>query len=234
MQNMWFPDYFRELNMFSLFLRFLICIICGGMIGIEREWRHRTAGFKTHILVCLGAAVCMMTGQYAMVYFDGGDIDPTRLGAQVISGIGFLGVGTIIIKNNNEVKGLTTAAGLWVSACIGLAVGIGFFEIAIVGTLCVVFLFLVMRQLNIFGVVKEANIHIYVEVEELSNIQELMHLMQEIQAEVYSMEKKYTIKREGRAIGIILSVRGEKSLEKELFKLIAKQDYVLAFSEIDN
>ena len=69
MQNFIVPEYFRELNMISILLRFLVCIICGGMIGIEREWKHRTAGLKTHILVCLGSAVCMMTGQYVWVYF---------------------------------------------------------------------------------------------------------------------------------------------------------------------
>ena len=114
----------RELNWISIVLRLALAIICGGIIGIERGRKGRTAGFRTHVLVCIGAALTVLTNQYMMQYFGGGD--PARLGAQVINGIGFLGTGTILITEQREVKGLTTAAGLWASACMGLAIGAGF------------------------------------------------------------------------------------------------------------
>ncbi|MCI8408128.1 MAG: MgtC/SapB family protein [Lachnospiraceae bacterium] len=233
MKDFLVPEYFRELNMLSILLRFLICIICGGMIGIEREWKHRTAGLKTHILVCLGSAVCMMTGQYVWVYFASAGIDPTRIGAQVISGIGFLGVGTIIIKNNTQVKGLTTAAGLWVSACIGLAAGIGFFEIAVIGTLCVELLFLVVRQLKVFEVVREYTIHLYVEVEDVTNIKELLKIIRNQECNIYSMNICQSINSKEGVVGVVLGIHGGEHIGEELTEVVSQLDYVTGFEEME-
>lgn len=227
------PEYFRELNMLSVLLRFLACIICGGMIGIEREWKHRTAGLKTHILVCLGSAVCMMTGQYVWVYFDGAGIDPTRIGAQVISGIGFLGVGTIIIKNNTQVKGLTTAAGLWVSACIGLAAGIGFFEIAVIGTLCVELLFFIVRQLNVFEVAKENTIHLYVEVKDITNVKEILEIIQKQECNIFSMNMCQSVSHDEGIVGVILGIHGGEDIGEKLTDMVSKLDYVTGFEEME-
>lgn len=227
------PEYFRELNMVSVLLRFIACIICGGMIGIEREWKHRTAGLKTHILVCLGSAVCMMTGQYVWVYFGSTGIDPTRIGAQVISGIGFLGVGTIIIKNNTQVKGLTTAAGLWVSASIGLAAGIGFFEIAVIGTFCIELLFLIARKLKVFEAVKENTIHLYVEVEDVIYIKELLKIVQKQECNVFSMNMCQSVSGKEGLVGVVLGIHGGESIGDELVKLISQLDYVTGFEEME-
>lgn len=116
-------------------LRLVLALVLSGLVGYEREHASRPAGFRTHILVGLGSALVMITAEY-MVRQAGADarLDPTRLGAQVISGIGFLGAGTII-RNGSSVKGLTTAASLWAVACIGLAAGSGFFPGAIIATL---------------------------------------------------------------------------------------------------
>lgn len=234
MEELWFPDYLRELNMISIMLRFLVCIVCGGVIGIEREWKHRTAGFKTHILVCLGAAVCMMTGQYVLAYFKVASIDPARIGAQVVSGIGFLGVGTIIVTKNAKVKGLTTAAGLWVSACIGLAVGIGFFEIAIIGTLCVEVLFFVVKQLNVFGVVKETRIFLYVEISDISHVKDLMALLRENDCSIFSMDMHHSNIKEENTVGVIFGIRGSEATGDNVITLVSNQEYVLGFEEMEN
>ena len=122
-------------NIISLLVRTLLVIVCAGLIGYDRDAHGAAAGFRTHILVCMGAMIAMSTGQYAAIYYN---IDVTRIGAQVVSGIGFLGAGSIIV-NKRHITGLTTAAGLWASACIGLALGIGFYEGAIVGTIAVWF-----------------------------------------------------------------------------------------------
>lgn len=233
MQNFILPEYFRELNMLSILLRFLVCIVCGGMIGIEREWKHRTAGLKTHILVCLGAAVCMMTGQYVWVYFGNTGIDPTRIGAQVISGIGFLGVGTIIIKNNTYVKGLTTAAGLWVSACIGLAAGIGFFEVAVIGTFCVELLFFIVRQLNVFEVVRENKIHLYVEVKDVSNIKELLREIKKQECNIFKMSIHQSVSGEAGATGVVFGIHGGEHIGEELTEIVSELDYVIGFEEME-
>ena len=122
-----------EPNLLTLIIRTLLAIICAGVIGFERDAHGSAAGLRTHILVCLGAMIAMSTGVFAATHFSG---DASRIGAQVVSGIGFIGAGTIMV-NRGHIKGLTTAAGLWTSACIGLAIGTGFYEAAIVGSIAV-------------------------------------------------------------------------------------------------
>lgn len=115
-------------------IRLLLAVLLSGLVGLEREVKGRAAGFRTHILVCVGSALMMLTGVY-MASIDMA-VDSTRLGAQVISGIGFLGAGTII-QFRDSVRGLTTAASLWAAAGIGLAVGAGFYVGAVSTTLIV-------------------------------------------------------------------------------------------------
>lgn len=125
-------DYLRELNMASVVVRLLLAMLVGGLIGMERERKRRAAGFRTYMLVCIGAALTMLLGQYQSVMLElsgtaaAGDV--SRYGAQVINGIGFLGAGTIVVTRHSHIRGLTTAAGLWASAGVGLALGIGFYE----------------------------------------------------------------------------------------------------------
>mgnify|MGYP004662540205 FL=1 len=122
-----FLDPVRDLTDWAVVLRMLLSVAAGGTIGLEREFRRRPAGFRTHILICLGACITTMTSQYLLLrmhYYT----DITRLGAQVIAGIGFVGAGAIMVTRRRQVKGLTTAAGLWVSAIIGLSFGAGFYE----------------------------------------------------------------------------------------------------------
>ena len=159
----------RELNWISIVLRLALAIICGGIIGIERGRKGRTAGFRTHVLVCIGAALTVLTNQYMMQYFGGGD--PARLGAQVINGIGFLGAGTIIVTGRHKVKGLTTGAGLWACACMGLAIGIGFYEAAIAACVLILFVNSALHRMDNYVVSKSKVVEIYVEfgtVEDIS------------------------------------------------------------------
>ena len=136
-------EYLRELNLLSICLRIILSLIIGGILGLERGRKNRPAGFRTYILVCLGSTIVMMTNQYVYQVF--GASDPTRMGAQVISGIGFLGAGTIMVTGRQQIKGITTAAGMWSAACCGLAIGIGFYEGAIAGGIIV---FLIMEFLE--------------------------------------------------------------------------------------
>lgn len=142
-----FFDPIRELTLLSVFLRFLLSTVCGAVIGYERSKHRHAAGLRTHIIVCIGATSVMLLSQYLMEYYSS-NADPSRLGAQVISGIGFLGAGTIVTTGHQQgqyVRGLTTAAGLWASACMGLVVGGGFYEAAVI--MCA-FLFAVIAVLN--------------------------------------------------------------------------------------
>ena len=140
----WLLNAASSWSLLAVSIRLFFALIVGLIIGIDRERKRRVAGIKTHILVCLGSALVMITSQYMMVEF--GDMaDISRMGAQVISGVGFLGVGTIIVTGRNQVKGLTTAASMWGCACVGLAAGIGFIEGVIIT------LFLLVLTLKVLG-----------------------------------------------------------------------------------
>ena len=127
----------NELNPVSITVRILLALVLGGLLGLEREKKQRPAGFRTYVVVCIGSALACITNIYICNYLGGSD--PARIPAQVISGIGFLGAGTIIVTRNNHIKGLTTAAGLWCCATIGIAVGSGFYFGAIICDLLLVF-----------------------------------------------------------------------------------------------
>ena len=143
----WLLDAASSWSLLAIVIRLLFALIVGLIIGIDRERKRRVAGIKTHILVCLGSALVMITSQYMMEAF--GDVaDISRMGAQVISGVGFLGVGTIIVTGRNQVKGLTTAASIWVCACVGLAAGIGFIEGVIIVLVLLVFTLKVLGKLD--------------------------------------------------------------------------------------
>ena len=121
----------------GIWIRLLFSLAVGMFIGIDRGLKRRGAGIKTHVLVCLGSAIVMLTSEYMFRTFPSAKADMARMGAQVISGIGFLGVGTIMVTGRNQVRGLTTAACLWVCACEGLAAGIGFVDGAFYGLILI-------------------------------------------------------------------------------------------------
>lgn len=131
-----------------IILRLLLSGILSGLIGFERELHHRSAGLRTHILVSLGSTLVMLTSLYVFdIYKDKVPLDPARIAAGVITGIGFLGAGAII-RMGEDVKGLTTAASLWVTAAIGLAIGCGFYIPAISTTILVIFVLIFLRKLE--------------------------------------------------------------------------------------
>jgi len=147
---------------YEVAIRLALAVVVGGLIGYEREFKNRPAGFRTHILVCLGAAITSMIQLYSiqettnMIIMhpelqSAMKVDIGRLGAQVISGVGFLGAGTII-HDKGSIKGLTTAASIWTVACIGLAAGLGYYTLTLLSTICVfiVLVFLKTFEARIF------------------------------------------------------------------------------------
>ena len=137
----------REVTLLAVILRISCAALLGGILGLEREIKHRAAGLRTYMLVCVGACLVMLTNQYIFQTFNASD--PVRMGAQVVSGIGFLGAGTIIVTRHRQIKGLTTAAGLWSVAGVGLALGIGFYEAAIAGTLVIFIVITLLQKLDV-------------------------------------------------------------------------------------
>ena len=139
-----------------------MAIVLGGMIGMERGLKNRPAGLRTYMLVCLGACIVMLTNQYVYEAFGVGD--PVRMGAQVVSGIGFLGAGTIIVTARNQIKGLTTAAGLWASACVGLALGIGLYAVSIMGSVAIFVILTLLHELDFRMRRSTKQVEVYVEL----------------------------------------------------------------------
>ncbi len=126
----------RNITLLTVLLRILIACLCGCLIGLERSAKNRPAGFRTHMLVCIGACTATLTGHYLYLNL-GMPADVTRIGAQVITGLGFIGAGTILVTQKGSVKGLTTAAGLWASGVAGLAIGAGFYEGGLIATVMI-------------------------------------------------------------------------------------------------
>ena len=197
--------YLREINTASIIIRLTLAVIFSGIIGLERGRKKRPAGLRTHILVCVGSTVVMITSQY-MTDILGNTGDIARLGAQVISGIGFLGAGTIIIDGKNKVKGLTTAAGLWSCACMGLAIGIGFYEGAIITC---IFLFGVVTGLHKLDLYLQGNskvIDIYAEFDNISAVTDFISNVKETGARVSDIEMKKS-KESGGGVGVIMTLK---------------------------
>lgn len=185
-------NYFQDLNIVSVTLRLLFAMLSGTIIGIDRSRKRRGAGIKTHVLVCMGAAQVMLTAQYTTLIFDASKIDITRMGAQVISGVGFLGVGTIIVTGRNQVRGLTTAAGLWACACIGLAAGIGFWEGAIVALLFVIITFGILARLDAYVSRHSKVLDLYVELDSLKHASDFLKEVRAMEVKVENFEVNKT------------------------------------------
>jgi len=221
---------FRELTLLSVVIRVLVSVILGGIIGLERGLKNRAAGFRTYMLVCMGACIVMVTNQYIFQVYGTGD--PVRMGAQVISGIGFLGAGTIIVTSRSQIKGLTTAAGLWASACIGLAVGVGFYEVAVIGGLCVFLVLTVIHrwELHMQRNVKQCTLYVELKPECV-----MRQLLQEARDAKISLTNLQLEKNEMGAVSLITTVKSrEKSLKKRtsLLEAVQRLPSVAYFEEL--
>ena len=182
-----FFDSLRDINMVSVSVRMLLAVVCGGVIGMEREYKRRPAGFRTHILICLGAAMTTLTSQYLYLYMHY-YTDMARLGAQVVAGIGFIGAGTIIVTRRQRVKGLTTAAGLWTSAIVGLALGGGFYEGGIAATVLVLAAELLFSKLEYRMLENAPEVNLYVEYTGKPCLESILKLYRERELKVLNLE----------------------------------------------
>jgi putative Mg2+ transporter-C (MgtC) family protein len=170
-------DYLRDFNVVSILIRLILAMFMGGTIGLERGKQGRAAGMRTHIFVCLGATLTTMIGYFSLFQHSTGD--PLRVAAQVISGIGFLGVGTILLKGRFQITGLTTAAGLWCAAAIGIALGAGFYEGAIITFVCSVLTVTTFWRIEYLLNKKNRRFGIYVEISSDKNIRTMIDLLSE-------------------------------------------------------
>ena len=185
-------EYIRDVNHFgAMIIRIVAAALCGGFIGIERGQKRRPAGFRTYMIVCMAAALTMIIGQYMWIKWAPiakVNVDVSRFGAQVINGIGFLGAGTIIVTGRQEVKGLTTAAGLWASACMGLAIGAGFVEGALCACMLILGTITVLSKIETIIMQKARNINIYVEFDTLDCVADVIEVIKSCDIRIFDVE----------------------------------------------
>ena len=225
------PDFMYELNIYSISIRLLLAILLGGIIGLERGATRHAAGFRTHILVCMGAALAMLTNQFIYDTFST-LVDPARMGAQVITGVGFLGVGTILVTANKKIKGLTTAAGLWASACLGLAAGIGFYDGAILGGIAIFVSLAILPKLENFVYQRSGVISIYVEVTDFDSFKAFMESLSTLGITVIETDLSQPSALTPGGIPFVLSLklpRGRRSAE--IIEILSQPENVTYIEE---
>ena len=201
---------FREITELSIVVRIVSALVVGGIIGLERGTKNRPAGLRTYMLVCVGSCLIMLTNQYIYQFTGAGD--PMRLGAQVVSGIGFLGAGTIMVTKRNQIKGLTTAAGLWACAGVGLALGIGFYEAGITATLSIFTILTLMRKWEQRAHKKIRFMDVYVELDNTVPLSDLTQQLRDLDLHIESIQFDTDLTVESNARSFVLSL---KSLKKE-------------------
>ena len=183
--------------------------------------KNRPAGFMTYLLVGCGSTLIMITNQYIADKYVG--IDPTRMAAQVVSGIGFLGAGTIITTSKREVRGLTTAAGLWAAAAVGLAIGIGFYSAAVIGTVLIMLSLIWLKKIDAYVKTHARVIEIYLEYNREFSMKKLLDYFEEQQYELFDME-----------IGKIKTLDGELGNLNFMLDLKQKVNHGILISQIED
>ncbi len=217
---------FAAWNIQNIIIRVVVAAILGGIIGLDRGMKHRGAGTKTITVVCLGATLVMLTEQYIQINFPG-LANMNRLAAQVISGVGFIGVGTIIISKH-RVRGLTTAATLWASACVGLAVGIGFIEGGILITVMMLVSLHVLPFVERFATRHSRYCNVFMDVEKSRDLHIVIQDLKEAGIVIDSMEMSES-RDAGEEISVHMVLYVKKSMERTaIYDILMKSDKVVS------
>ncbi len=219
-------EWLGNLTIGSIIIRLIITILFCGFIGAERAVKRHAAGLRTYVLVGVGAAVAMMTNEYLIEVGYG--VDGARLGAQVISGIGFLGAGTILVTSRNQIRGLTTAAGLWACACMGLAIGAGFFTLALLGAFIIILALIFFPKIERIFELHSTVYDLHVELDSRPNLKEFITFLRKNEIKVFSLEHNAAYSESGLSVYTITigltksakkSFKNGKILIEEIFRL---------------
>ncbi len=223
------------LSIWDMLARVGVAILCGGAIGLERGRKRRPAGFRTYMLVCVGSAMTMILSTYLVVMINTVwapvlpftvSTDVSRFGAQVINGIGFLGAGTIIVTGRQQVKGMTTAAGLWASACMGICIGAGFYLAAFICCLFIIITVVILSKLERFILSRSKNINLYVEFEDINDLSDVIEKIKQYDTRIFDVEVTKAKYSETKYPNAIFSLR--------LSKKVTHTAIMTAISEIDS
>lgn len=201
----------RQLTDIAMVIRIFSAVLIGGVIGLERGRKNRPAGFRTYMLVCVGSCLIMIINQY--VYQTTGTGDPLRLGAQVISGIGFLGAGTIVVTRRNQIKGLTTAAGLWAAAGVGLTLGIGYYEAAITTAIAIYLILTVLHCIEVRINKKAKQVELYVELRKSVFMGTFIRELRELNLDIENIQTENDSVMEKETYALIVSLKSKKRID---------------------
>lgn len=236
-------DELRALTLWSGLLRLFCAALFGGLIGMERGRKGRAAGFRTYMLVCIGAALTMMLGQYEYQMAEGPwaassaalgiKTDVSRFGAQVINGIGFLGAGTIIVTGRQKVKGVTTAAGLWASACMGLAIGAGFYECMLLGFVWILLCFQLLPWVEDRVCARSADMNVYIEFDGMERLDQIFAAIKGMKVQIYDVELSSGQECAGRRPNAVFSFRlEEKRRHAQVLSELSRIDGIRQIDEV--
>lgn len=219
------PEYLSSL------IRLCLSIVAGGILGHERGKKRRAAGFRTHILVCMSACLIMTTNIQLTTAFDMGD--PTRMPAQVISGIGFLGAGCILVTDKNRIKGLTTAAGLWAAACLGLCIGAGYYGIAIFSCGAIYLILTMFRMMDKLLGRKVKYILLFIEFESVNAMAEFITAAGEEGMKASDLDMISAHNSQSAEIAVVLALQLKKAMARdEILSRCLKMKGVLKIEEL--
>lgn len=216
----------------SIIARLSIAFCIGLVVGSDREYKNRGAGLRTHVLACVAAAIVMITSEYIYRAFPDATADMNRLSAQVVSGVSFLGAGTILVTGRSHVRGLTTAAGLWASTCAGLCVGIGFLDGAVVGTLFIVVALKLLNSLD--ARIRNASNHfdLYLEFESNHGIKQFIGICREEGVSFSDLRISKAIAAEDGP-SVTVSIKLPKAEAKApFFEQLGEEEAITFFEEI--
>ncbi len=182
-------SFIQDFNLVSIILRLITAVIFGGMIGVERGRKNFAGGTRTITLVCLGSCLVIIVNEYLRIKSNQ-SIDPARIAAQIINGVGFLGAGTIMVTGNNRVKGLTTAASLWVSAIIGIAIGCGFIYGALLGLVFTLLSMTLFQKYNKWYAQFDRYVELYLEIDPNIGMTQVRKYVKENNFVIKSLHRK--------------------------------------------
>ncbi len=219
-----------DFNAVSVTFRLLLAAVLGGIIGLERGRHGRAAGLRTHLLVCVGAALTALTGLYLSQELNLGN-DVARLSAQVISGVGFLGAGMIMIRNGSVITGLTTAAGVWATAAIGIAVGFGFYIGTLVAAVLCVF---GMTVLSALGSTQKNAVTVYTELPELSLIHSAEEVLRGFEDSLNIFEILPPKSGIANHVGVTILIKNDKHFAALKQQLLAIDDRIVIVCDINS
>ena len=212
-------------------LRILCAIFIGGLLGLDRGLKNRPAGMRTYMLVCVGSCLIMLTNQF--IYQSTGTGDPVRMGAQVVSGIGFLGAGTIIVTRRSQIKGLTTAAGLWAAAGVGLALGVGFYFGAALGGATIFGVMTLLHRMDNKLQRNARTIEVYVEMATDFSVGDFLRELRLRNLELHELQREHDAHTEQGVRAYLATLRAQRRTSHiELLEDLTKIPGILFIEEL--